>query len=111
MIRPSLRRIAVLVLCLVLAGSGLLSAKPRVAGAPDLAAVSRGDSAGFWDTGWSFLVSVWARNGASGDPFGVGPKNGSAGDPNGKPSSGQPSQPKTKNGCHIDPNGQCLPGN
>lgn len=87
MIRPSLRRIAVLVLCLVLAGSGLLSAKPRAAGAPNSAAVSRGGSAGFWDTVWSFLVNVWTKNGSAGDPFGKPPAstpdgdNGSASDP------------------------------
>jgi hypothetical protein len=104
MIRPSLRRIAVFVLCLVLAGSGLLSAKPRMAGAPDFAAVPRGDSAGFWDTVWSFLVSVWARNGASGDRYG-GPKEGGALDPYGKPSSGQPSQPAGDEGGASDPYG------
>ena len=115
MIRPSLRRIAVLVLCLVLAGSGLLSAKPRVAGARDFAAVSRGDSPGFWDTVWSFLVSLWPKNSSSSDPFGGakeggasdpygGAKEGGASDPYGKPSSGQP---ETKNGCSLDPFGHC----
>jgi hypothetical protein len=97
MIRPSLLRIAVLALCLVLAGSGLLSAKPRVAGAPDSAVMSKGVPVGFLDTVWSFLVNVWTRNGPGSDPDGR-PKNGSSPDPDGKPSSGQPSQPDGDNG-------------
>jgi hypothetical protein len=104
MIRPSLRCVAVLALCLVLAGSGPLSAKPRATVSPDSTAVSKGVPAAFWDTVWSFLVSVWPKNGSASDPYG-GPKNGSSLDPFGNPSSGQGSQP---DGSAGDPFG--LPG-
>ena len=113
MFRPSLRRIAALALCLAMAGSGVLAAKPRATVSPDSAAVSKGGPTGFLDTVWSFLVSVWAKNGASPDPYG-GPKNGSGvdpyggrkngagADPFGKPSSGPPNG---DNGSAGDPDG------
>jgi hypothetical protein len=102
MIRPSLRRIAVLALCLVLAGSAALSAKPRATVSPDSVAVSRGGPVSLWDTVWSLLVKVWTKNGGAGDPYGVGAKNGSASDPDGKPPA---SSPDGDNGCAGDPDG------
>jgi hypothetical protein len=93
MFRPSLRRIAVLVLCAVLAGSGALSAKPRATGSPDSVVVTKGVPAGLWDTVWRFLVSVWTKNGGASDPYGGASNgqspppsssdNGSSGDPYG----------------------------
>jgi len=109
MIRPSLRCIAVLALCAVLAGSGPLFAKRRAAVSPDSAAFSQ-VPAGVWDTVWRFLVNVWPKNGSAGDPYG-GPKTGSSPDPYGGTSSGQgTTQPEADNGCAIDPYGHCLPG-
>jgi hypothetical protein len=98
MFRPSLRRIAVLALCVLLAGSGALSAKPRATVLPDSVAVSKGARAvGLWDTVRSFLISVWTKNGSASDPFG-------------NPTSTQGSQPEVDNGCSGDPYGHCLPG-
>jgi hypothetical protein len=107
MFRPSLRRIAVLALCLALAGSGLLLAKPRASASSD-SRVSKAHAPGIWDTVWIFLLSAWTENGSAGNPYGVDTKNGPASDPYGQPSSGQSSQPTTDNGCSPDPSGQCL---
>lgn len=97
MFRPSLRRIASLALCAVLAGSATLSAKPLATVSPDSAAVSQGLSeAGFWNTVWSFLVSVWTKTGSSPDPYG-GASNGQG-----------PTQPEADTGSAGDPYG--LPG-
>jgi hypothetical protein len=104
MIRPSLRRIAVLALCVLLAGSAVLSAKPRATVSSDSAAVSKGAPAGFLDMVWSFLLSICTKNGSSPDPFG-GTKNGSASDPYGNPSSTQGSRQDGGNGSTGDPNG------
>jgi len=98
MIRPSLRRIAVLALFVALAVSGPSFAKPRATASPHSATVLKVVPAGFWDTVRSFLVSVWTKNGSAGDPYG-------------NPSSGQGiPQPAADNGCSLDPYGQCLPG-
>jgi len=117
MIRPSLRRIAVLALCAVLAGSGALYGKPRdTTSSSGFAAVSKGAPAVSWDTLWRFLVSLWPKNGPGWDPNGNpsstqsagtkngagsdpdgGPKNGSGMDPYGKHSSSQGSQPDGDN--------------
>jgi hypothetical protein len=125
MIRPSLRRIAVLALCAVLAGSGALYGKPRdTTGSSGFAAVSKGAPVVSWATLWRFLVNLWPKNGpagdpngnpsspqpdgdngGAGDPFGAGTKNGSSPDPNGNPSSTQGSQPDGNNGSGIDPYG------
>jgi hypothetical protein len=91
MSRPSLRPIAVVALCVVLAGSGALSAEPRGKISSDFAVCEAG-LPGFWDTVWSFLASVFTKNGAAGDPFG-------------QPSSSQPSQPDSDNGSAGDPFG------
>jgi hypothetical protein len=97
MIRPSLRRIAVLALCVVvLVGSAALSAKPLAPVSPDSTEVSTGVTSGFWDTVWRFLVRVWTKTGSAGDPYG-------------KPASTQGGQPATENGSATDPFG--LPGN
>jgi hypothetical protein len=104
MIRPSLRHIAVLALCALLADPGALYAIPRASVLPNSAALTKGVRADFWDTFWSLLVSMWTQSGSSPDPYG-GTKEGGALDPYGKPSGGQLSQPEGENGCCLDPNG------
>jgi hypothetical protein len=64
---------------------------------------------------WSFLTSLWAKNGCQVDPNGrclPGPRhaanNGCSADPDGR-CLARPSH-ATDNGCSADPNGHCLPG-
>ncbi|HEV7503848.1 MAG TPA: hypothetical protein VGS07_02950 [Thermoanaerobaculia bacterium] len=66
---------------------------------------------------WSFLTSLWAKNGCEVDPNGrclpgltsvpAGGKNGCQVDPSGR-CLPRPSY-ATDNGCEVDPSGRCLP--
>jgi hypothetical protein len=66
---------------------------------------------------WASFVSLWGKNGASADPFGLlgsqslsstnAPDAGCSADPDGRCS---PSATATDAGCSADPNGRCVTG-
>ena len=94
MSRPSLRCIAALALCLALAASGPLAAKPRTELVPRAEATLESASAPPWKVLWNLLLSLWSKGGCSADPFG--------------PCLEGQALNWTKGGCSIDPYGHCI---
>ena len=106
MSRPSLRCIASVALCLVLAVSLPLAGKTQSETSRPPAQVSQaGRPTGFLPTLWKLLIGTWTKGGSpaadsgcSLDPFGL--CSGSQGT----------TDAETDNGCGLDPYGHCLPG-
>lgn len=100
-----LRMIVVLVLAATLASPALLAAplrSPQVRGGAVGAPVSL-DFVGWL---WSWVSSVWGKNGSQADPDGVQIKNGSMIEPDGNTlQSPAPATANADNGHQVDPDG------
>jgi hypothetical protein len=117
---PRLSRLALaFLLTAVLASMPALAASPLPGPVPGLRAAEASAATHAVARLWSFLASLWSKNGCHVDPDGhclpsTGPtgENGCEVDPNGLclPGTGS-ATPTEKNGCHVDPSGHCRPGN
>jgi len=96
---PRLSRLAFafLLLITVLASTSVLAAGPLPRAVPGLSAVEASAATHAAARLWSFIASLWSKNGCEFDPHGSC-----------LPGTGSPT-PTAKNGCEVDPFGRCLP--
>lgn len=96
---PRLSRLALafLLLTAVFAPTTALTARSLPGAVPHLRAAEPSAATHAVARLWSFLASLWSKNGCQVDPQGrCVPGTGSA-------------TPTAKNGCQVDPNGNCRP--
>jgi hypothetical protein len=111
MSRRSLSRVVLLgVLVLLLSGPTLYAGEPFRIGPFSVA------SEGILTQFWSFVSSIWAKNGCEIDPNGVcvlspatatSSDNGCGLDPDGHCLTGLSTLQPSENGCGLDPDGRC----
>jgi hypothetical protein len=112
MSRLTLRLIASVAFCLVLAVALPLASAQQSGTSPRPVATLAAAPAGLWTLVWSAVHSLWNKGGYSIDPYdiclpGASQKldNGCSIDPYGRCAPQQ-----LDNGCRIDPYGLCPPG-